>query len=808
VSTPVQPRCHLHLPITNSAGDVFPYASISLLDSETGAPVTTDVYVQPEGGNPVAFPLFIDPAVVDVWTEDPVRVQIVAEVSDNVRVVLDGVDILPPAAHIFRAPKTFTIDGADTTTTTAVLMASEPGRALFRVADPVGTHQHEGDSTGSVVLTRSAPTDFNPFQTWVGYQSGGNTAANSTASSAYGANSELNGASATVMGLAGIVPQPSTGASGDMATVLSSEDGDATGGSTVAGPGNLTAQGRDMTVLGGLTEPSGPGDVLNGTTVVGSGSIVKSASTVKIGANHPLSDAGPNHTTVGPGNAAQSNGLPWAGAQKPFALGGSQITLSGDPSDQASVTDWFGGVGPLAMGTNSTAFSPSIGLVQGNAYTQVALRVEGDVVVNGQRTHSNASTTLGFFGATGTARKDVPESSTAVPNALLTQVMKALADLGLIYTQSVPLVYEGAHHPDGTPLEFAETGQALQWKLPPTSPDYRDQNPFTVASEKVVLNAARGPFPSQGVPALYSAGRSNVIAQGQFTFNATSAAGTNAITNSGFDTDTTGWQNWDDGVTIARDATRAKFGNASLAIGGSGGTGYHRAATTFTTTPGTQAYWSMWVYPRANHPVVMTIDWFDAGWAYLGNNGAWSLQTLPQNTWTRIGIAGTAPATTVNMACTVGYSGEDTTAVPNTDLLNIDAAMLQFGATTMSPFVDNAGYHPDDLITGLMIRSLHEKSVSGGQTIATTKGYVIGRKDVYSMSGNTITGTVATHSTPVASGQMLQADCNGNSVIVRANGTQISAFTDTTWNTRVKFGYRLAPTTSVSDFLVLPFGLG
>jgi hypothetical protein len=778
-----------------------------LFDSDTGNPVSTNVYVQPEGGNPVSFPLFVDPAIVDVWTEDPVRVQIVAEVTDNVRIFLDGVDIIPPAANIFRAPEPLAIDGADNTVNTAVLMASEPGRAQFRVADPVGTHEHGGDSSGSVVLTGEAPADFNPYQTWVGYHAGENTAPNSTASSAYGAHAELNGASSTILGFAGIVPQPSTGASGDMATVLSSEDGDATAGSTVAGPGNLTAQGRDMTVLGGLSEPSSPSAVPNGATVIGPGNVIGAAGAVKVGPNHPASDAGPNHTTVGPGNTAQSNGLPWAGAQKPFALGGSQVTLAGDPSDQVSATDWFGGVGPLAMGTNSTSFSPSIGLIQGNAYTQTALRAAGDVVVNGQRTHSNTTTTLGFYGKTGTARPDIPEDPTAVSNDVLDQLLTILSDIGLIYTRSVPLVYEGGHHPNGTQLEFAETGQALQWKLPPTSPDYRAQNPFTTASDKVVLNAAQGPFPTRGVPAIYSAGRSNVIAQAQFTYNTSSAAGTNAITNSGFEVDATGWQGWDGGVTITRDTTRAKFGDASGKITGSGDTGYSRAATTFATTPGTPACWSVWVYPQANHPVVMTIDWFDASWTFLGNNGAYNFQaSLPMNTWTRISVSGTAPATTANMACTVGFSGEDATPIVATDLLNIDGGMLQFGTLAMSPFVNNAGYHPDDLITGLMVRCLHEKSLSGGQTIATTKGYLIGRTDVYSVAGNTITGTVATHSTPVASGQMLQADCNGNSVIVRANGTQISAFTDSTWNTRVKFGYRLAPTTNVSDFLVLPFG--
>lgn len=631
MSTPVQPRCHLHLPIIDSAGRVFPYASITLLDADTGAPLSTNAYVQAEGGNPIVFPLFTDPAVIDIWTDDPVRAQVVAEVSDNVRIVLDAVDILPPAAHVVRAARGFEITGAEGIVDTAVLMSSGPGEATFRVADPVGTHEHEGDSRGSVVLTGEEPLDYHPYQTWVGHHAGRNRATSTTGSSAYGASAELGGASATIMGM---------GTSWDMATVLSSEDGDATVGSTVAGPGNLTAQGRDMTVLGGLTEPVSPSSVLNGSTIVGSGNAVGAAGVVKIGPSHPASDAGPSHVTIGPGNTAQSSNLPWSGPQAPFALGGSQITLGGDPDGQQSPDDWFGGVGPLAVGVNSPEFSPSIGLLQGNAVTQTALRVEGDVVVNGQRTHANTTTSLGFFGKTGTVRPQIPYSATSVPNALLDQVLRALARVGLIYTIDVPQVRESGDHPDGTSLEFAETGQALQWRLPPASPDYRDANPFTVASGMVVLNSARGPFPATGVPAIYSAGRSDVSVEAKFLYNP----------------------------------------------------------------------------------------------------------------------------------------------------------------------VDGGAYHPDDDVTGLMVRCLHEKGTIGGQTTAVTRGYLIGRRYVYAVDGATLSAPIATHATPVAQGQTLRVTCHGTSVRVFADQTEISSFTDSTRTTRVKMGYRLTPTTKVSDFLVSPFG--
>lgn len=794
-------RCHLHLPIIDSAGNVFPYASITFNDADTKAPIEADVFVQAEGGNPVSFPLFVDPAVVDIWTDEPVRVQIVAEVSDNVRVVLDGVDIMPPAANIMRSPSPVVITGAEAIEATAVLMSAEPGHAIFRVTDPVGTHEHEGDSANSVVLTGEAPADFNPYQSWIGYHAGRNTAPSSAGSSAFGAISELGGASSTVMGIGGIVPQTGTGTQGDQAVLLSSADGDATAGSVVAGPANLTAQGRDMVVLGGYTTPSSGSVTPTGTVSVGAANIVGAAGAVKIGPNHPASSAGPNHVAIGAANAAQNNGLPWAGAQTPIALG-ANISLAGDPSDQVSATDAFCGIGPLAMGTNGADFSPSLLMLQGNAVTTTALRAVGDVVVNGQRTHSNATTTLGFFGAVGDVRKKITYDPDDYPRPALTSLMQALSKMGLIYTNDVPQVLESGDHPDGTRLEFAETGQALQWKLPAASVDYRPDNDFTVASSGIVLNAAKAPFPSRGVAGIYSAALSDVIAQAQFVYNPT---GTNAVWNSEFETDANGWTAWDAGTGVVRDGAFSKFGNYSLKLTPSGTNDYNRAGFSFAATAGTSLNWSCYVRPQQNYKIGIIVEWFTNTWTFISATS--SIVNAPAlNDWTRLNIGGVAPAGTANVAVTIGHCNNDGIDVPASAVMHVDGAMVSTGSQTLQPYVDSGGYHPHDDATGLMIRCLHEKSTVGGQPAATLKGYLVGRRYVYEVSGNTVTGTVATHSAPVATGQLLQADCNGTSIIIRANGVQISNFTDSTWTTRVKFGYRIAETTKVSDFLVLPFG--
>lgn len=629
-------RAHLHLPLTDSSGTVFPYASVTLYD-DSGNPLPVDVFVQPSGGNPVQFPLFVDPAVIDVWLDIPSRVQILAEISGNVRIVLDGVDVLPPPSRIAQAQTGVLITETDTTVYPGILTSSSPGQATFRVADPGGTHQHPGDSAGSIVLTGEPPADINPYQSWVGHHAGEDSAASSAGSSALGAYATVHGASGTVLGVGDIAAQTSTGSPGDSATLLSSEASTATGNATVVGAANLTVQGRDMTVLGSLNGPSGS-SVPNGSTLIGPGNVIGAAGALKIGANHPASGAGTNHTAIGIGNIAQQNGLPWAGTQTPIALGANK-TLTGDPSDVVSSTDWFGGSGPLAAGVNSTSFNPSLITLGGTMATQVALRVVGDTIVNGHRTYSGTSTTLGFFGTTGVTRPQVAVDPGDVSSSMLTSVLATLSRMGLIYTATTPILTESGTHPDATALEYAESGQALQWKLPPTSADYRAANPFTVASNKIVLNAAQAPFPTHGLPALYSCGRADVTVQGRF-----------------------------------------------------------------------------------------------------------------------------------------GYSAA------------------------------TSGYPDSDLYTGLMIRSYLAQSLVGGQPVAVPTGILVGRSAVYSVTGNSIGGTLATLSTSPAAGDLLQADCSGTGVTIRVNGASVATFTDSVFNGRVKHGYRLMPGTSAWSFQTSPFG--
>lgn len=787
------PRCHLHLPILNSAGEVYPYASITFNDWQTGLPTAEPIYVQASGGNAISQPLFASPAVIEIWTDNPVRLQIVATVAGNVRVELNGVDVHPEPTTIVHSVSPLRITGADTPLTDAILQTTLIGEASFTTSNPVVTHEHEGDSVGSTVLTGEEAADFNPYQTWIGYQAGENTAAVSTSSSALGPHGVVQGTLATIAGIGQITYQPSTSVPGDTATVLSSEDGTATFGSTTIGAANLAAQGQNMTLVGSLNGPSSPGSVPDGAVAVGPGNITGAAGSVKIGPNHPTSTAGVNHTSIGSGNVSQNNSLPWAGTQTPVAIGAG-TTLAGDPSDALSSTDWFGGVGPLAAGINATTFNPSLISLAGSAATQALLKVNGDAVANGHRTYSGTSTTLGFYGNTGVSRPKISYSASDSPNAQVTALCQALAKIGLIYTTDVPVVTESGTHADGAQLEFAETGQALQWKLPVGSSAYRATNPFTVASNKVVLNAATGPFPTRGCPAIYSSGLSDVSVQGRFTFNPT---GTNLVTDSSFESGVSSWTAWDSS-TLSQSSTVARYGDTSMKIVPLAGQTSARAAFPYVTAAGTTITISAWVYPTVARPVRIQVASMDGGGTYMGIDAQSTYASLPLNTWTRISVTGTTRTGSASARFLIGYL--DTTALAVTDIAYVDAAMLTVGAT-LQPYVDTTGYHPEDRITGVQFRT--SNALSGG--LATPTGYVAGRTDVRLLTGNSYS-TVTSYSSPAASGDLIQADCNGTSVTIRINGTSVASFTDSTLNTKVKHGFRIGETTAAYGVQVYPFG--
>lgn len=801
MTTPIG-RAHLHLPIQDATGAVYSYAQVQFLQPGTLTPTTEPIYAQGTGGAAITQPLFCDPAVIDVWTNNAVRVDIVATVPGNVRVAIPGIDIRPDADLVANAPGRMTMSGSQNTSTSTILMSLDTQSASFQTVDIASTHQHQGDSAGSVVLTGEQATDFDPYQTWVGYHAGENPASNSTGSTALGPLAELNGTVATILGVGEVTTQTSTGVLGDQAVIVSGEDSNASQGTTTLGSANLLRQGTAMTVVGSLNGPSSPSAVPNGATVVGSGDVVGAAGEVKIGANHPTSTAGPAQVVIGNANIAQKTLLPWAGTEYPVALG-QNITLAGDPSTNTSTDDWFGGVGPLAIGRNSTTWTPSLEMLQGNAATQALLRVTGDASVAGNPTWNNTSMTLGFYGSAGTTRPKINYNSTDVAHPLLTALMNDLAGQGLILTNTQPVVLMNGGYAVGSPLEFADTGQALQWSVPATSPTYMATNPFQVTTGGGISLAttAAQTLPTmrnRGVPALFGAGMQDQVVFGQFVFNPTGV--TNLVSNPDFETNTSGWVNYD-GDTISQSGTVARFNQKSLRIAPSGVNAWARAGYTVgSVTSGTVYNWSAWICPTSARQVMISADAYN-GSTYNGAVGTTNY-TVPANFWTRISTTVTAPSGSPTLIFNAGLAS--TTGNPSaTEYCYLDGAQLTTGAA-LQPYVDSTGFHPDDQYTGIMAKSYLAKSVSGGNTIATPTGYLMSRTRVYQMSGLNVTSTVLTLPTPLNTGDIACISTSGTAVTFKVNGTTVGSMTDSVLTTRVKCGFRVAESTSCTYFSAYP----
>jgi hypothetical protein len=397
----------------------------------------------------------------------------------------------------------------------------------------------------------------------------------------------------------------------------------------------------------------------------------------------------------------------------------------------------------------------------------------------------------------------VEYNATDVFHQLLQDTLNALAGTGLILTPTRAVVTESGNHPNGTPLEFAETGQALQWQTPAGSTDGVATNPFLVSGNQVTLQpgalAGYATGRNRGFPALYSGSMQDVTLQGQFTFNPT---GTNLITNPDFETNTTGWTAYDTGTVLAHDTTHARYNSAAMKLTPGGSTQGSRASWSLTTAPSTPYTFSAWVYPTSTRQTWIAMDGFSSGSVFTGTI-AFAAAPLVANTWQRILVSGTAPASgTASVSFNVGFmsvSGH----TPNTEFMWVDGAMVQTGLV-LNQFVDSTGYCPDDYFTGLMVKSYLAKSVVGGSTVATSQGYLMGRRNVYIMSGKSITSTLTSLSTTANSGDVMGVKVSGTAITFTVNGSTVASITDGLYTSRVKCGFRVTESTSAYNFAAYP----
>lgn len=161
-------RCHLYLPLVDNSGVTYRFAEVTLLDTETGTPIEEPVYLDPYGGAPQQWPILIDPAVINFWTDSPLRVTVQALLPGGSTFTRPGVDICPAPPATVRTQHPLHIGPADGLDGTAMLAVSPDGSAVWQVLDSLRTHRHEGDAPESTVLGPADLTDIYPSQTWLG----------------------------------------------------------------------------------------------------------------------------------------------------------------------------------------------------------------------------------------------------------------------------------------------------------------------------------------------------------------------------------------------------------------------------------------------------------------------------------------------------------------------------------------------------------------------------------------------------------------------------------------------------------------
>lgn len=232
-------RCHLYLPLVDSSGAPYSYAEVTLLDEETGQPTEEPVYLKPRNGGPETFPILFDPSVINLWTDNPIRVTVQASLPGGASLTRAGVDIGPAPLDTVRTTAPLRFGSAAGLDGSAVLSVSPDGSAAWQVLDILRFHRHTGDAPQSTVLGPADLTDIYPGQTWIGASAGAAPEDQAPDVVALGQSAHAEGAQAVALGNATAGPD-----------ALAAGVGAAAGPGSVALGGATAAPGEDQTVVG------------------------------------------------------------------------------------------------------------------------------------------------------------------------------------------------------------------------------------------------------------------------------------------------------------------------------------------------------------------------------------------------------------------------------------------------------------------------------------------------------------------------------------------------------------------------------
>lgn len=467
-------RAHASVPVTDSAGNLVSFVTVTLVESATGAlPVGVNFYARPIDGDPITFPVSFRPGIIELWSDTPVRVNLVVSLPNNAVVGYEGVDLNPRSDDIMSAPGRMKISYNDPSQSSA-LVSTGMTSAAFQIIAPTLTHQHQGDSLNSVVLTAEDAKDFNPQQTWIGYHAGENTAFDTTGSTAVGFQSVMSGAQTTILG--------NGSALGDNATLITTQNSSCGEDGTVIGADNIATTATDLTLVG--SDNTITGTPAN-TTVLGSNNTYLAQFSTYLGDAHTVDTSDQNHVLLGHANKLYPLPVSQVPVRSGFGLGTTAVA-----ANNGSGTDWFGGGSWYPSGYNDEAATASSGMIQSDVVANLMFQVGGNASLGKQSTVDGTTGTLGFFGATPatrTAQTGFGTDTTSNPIPALSSLVLALHSLGLIRDGIDSTVSIDMTQADGTALEFATTGQALQWSNPVGSTGYQATNPFVFAGGSVSL---------------------------------------------------------------------------------------------------------------------------------------------------------------------------------------------------------------------------------------------------------------------------------------------------------------------------------
>ena len=215
-------RSHINLPLTNDSGDLLLYATVTVQDPATGAPVTVPMYADNGDSSPtLENPMVIAPSIFEVWSDQPMRVNLLIDGSDGFQTTLTGVDIVPDPVDVVRSPSLTQVTNA--AEVERVLTAGAGSRASWAFPTVIPHHDHDGLKPGSTMLDEGdTAVDNQPNQTWVGYQSG-SSATDQTGATSLGAATDPAGRYVTALGAGSTVRTSSDGSTPYAATVLGSD---------------------------------------------------------------------------------------------------------------------------------------------------------------------------------------------------------------------------------------------------------------------------------------------------------------------------------------------------------------------------------------------------------------------------------------------------------------------------------------------------------------------------------------------------------------------------------------------------------